>query len=291
MFRNIYQGGFLSILYSCGSSPLKLWDVHVKNGYIRRITDEEIKSLALEIAGTNVATTYIYCPAYPKKALGIKLPFLIIIIKNMKKYFTFEITILDDKDMHRRFRVSNFQTTTRIRPFSTSMPIGLSGGWNQIQFNLSDFTRRAYKDKMPEDFKLFLPVHQKKCVREKDVPKKPSLTLEKILSTEAATVEPEVEKIIEPPITKEPDLIEEAILKVHAEEIEEIIAEKEEKNEEEEEAEQEEEEVKVEETVKEEAESAATIREYKIEEEKENIYASKLEDYVEDEDEEENEND
>ncbi|KYN04715.1 UPF0468 protein C16orf80 like protein [Cyphomyrmex costatus] len=144
MFRNIYQGGFLSILYSCGSSPLKLWDVHVKNGYIRRITDEEIKSLALEIAGTNVATTYIYCPAYPKKALGIKLPFLIIIIKNMKKYFTFEITILDDKDMHRRFRVSNFQTTTRIRPFSTSMPIGLSGGWNQIQFNLSDFTRRAY---------------------------------------------------------------------------------------------------------------------------------------------------
>ncbi|KAL6424338.1 hypothetical protein ACFW04_009856 [Cataglyphis niger] len=144
MFRNTYQGGLLSILYSCGSAPLELWDMHVKNGYIRRITDEEIKSLALEIAGTNVATTYIYCPADPKKALGIKLPFLIIIIKNMKKYFTFEITILDDKDMHRRFRVSNFQSTTRVRPFCTSMPIGLSGGWNQIQFNLCDFTRRAY---------------------------------------------------------------------------------------------------------------------------------------------------
>jgi hypothetical protein len=65
----------------------------VKNGYIRRITDEEIKSLALEIAGTNVATTYIYCPPDPKKILGIKLPYLIIIIKNMKKYFTFEITV------------------------------------------------------------------------------------------------------------------------------------------------------------------------------------------------------
>lgn len=52
--------------------------------------------------------------------------------------------ILDDKDMHRRFRMSNFQSTTRVRPFCTSMPIGLSGGWNQIQFNLSDFTRRAY---------------------------------------------------------------------------------------------------------------------------------------------------
>lgn len=65
----------------------------MKNGYIRRVTDDEVKSLALEIAGTNVTTTYIFCPRGPKKALGIKLPFLIMIIKNMKKYFTFEITV------------------------------------------------------------------------------------------------------------------------------------------------------------------------------------------------------
>lgn len=67
--------------------------IQVKNGYIRRIMDEEIKSLALEIAGTNVATTYIFCPADPKNVLAIRLPFLIIIVKNMKKYFTFEITV------------------------------------------------------------------------------------------------------------------------------------------------------------------------------------------------------
>ncbi|XP_024937307.1 glutamic acid-rich protein-like isoform X2 [Cephus cinctus] len=125
------------------------------------------------------------------------LPFFIMIIKNMKKYFTFEITILDDKNMHRRFRVSNFQSTTKVRPFSTSMPIGLSGGWNQIQFNLADFTRRAYgtnyvettrmqihancrirriyfadrlytEDETPEEFKLFLPMERKKCVREEE---------------------------------------------------------------------------------------------------------------------------
>lgn len=46
--------------------------------------------------------------------------------------------------MHRRFRASNFQSVTKVKPFSTSMPIGLSGGWNQIQFNLAEFTRRAY---------------------------------------------------------------------------------------------------------------------------------------------------
>ncbi|EZA54810.1 hypothetical protein X777_05095 [Ooceraea biroi] len=241
MFRNTYQSGFLSILYSCGSSPLKLWGMHVKNGYIRRITDEEIKSLALEIAGTNVATTYIYCPEDPKKVLGIKLPFLIIIIKNMKKYFTFEITILDDKNMHRRFRVSNFQSTTRVRPFCTSMPIGLSGGWNQIQFNLCDFTRRAYEDKMPEDFKLFLPVHRKKCIREERVPEVevPSVSAEPSIYE----AEVPVEEILEPPrIPEEPVLIEEVAPEVHREEEEKIIVE-EEKEKEEEEAEEEEEEV------------------------------------------------
>ncbi|XP_071858014.1 cilia- and flagella-associated protein 20 isoform X2 [Bombus fervidus] len=213
MFRNKYQHGLMSVLYSCGSRPLELWDMHVKNGYIRRVTDDEVKSLALEIAGTNVTTTYIFCPCDPKKVLGIKLPFLIMIIKNMKKYFTFEITILDDKDMHRRFRMSNFQSTTRVRPFCTSMPIGLSGGWNQIQFNLADFTRRAYgtnyvettriqihancrvrriyfadrlysEDELPEDFKLFKPLQRVKCVREKDVAKEKGKEPEKIETEE-----------------------------------------------------------------------------------------------------------
>lgn len=27
----------------------------------------------------------------------------------MKKYFTFEVTVLDDKNVHRRFRASNYQ--------------------------------------------------------------------------------------------------------------------------------------------------------------------------------------
>merc|ERR1740130_399614 len=61
---------------------------------------------------TNISTTFITCPADPQKTLGIKLPFLVMIIKNLKKYFTFEVQVLE--------------------------------GWNQIQFNLSDFTRRAY---------------------------------------------------------------------------------------------------------------------------------------------------
>lgn len=187
MFKNTFQSGFLSILYSIGSKPLQIWDKKVRNGHIKRITDNDIQSFVLEILGTNVSTTFITCPADPRKTLGIRLPFLIMIVKNMKKYFTFEVQILDDKNVRRRFRASNFQSTTRVKPFICTMPMRLDEGWNQIQFNLADFTRRAYgtsyvetlrvqihancrirrvyfadrlysEDELPAEFKLYLPV-------------------------------------------------------------------------------------------------------------------------------------
>lgn len=144
MFRNTYQKGFLSVFFSIGSKPLSIWQNTVQNGHIKRLTDEDLRSVALEIMGVNVATTYITAPIDPLATLAIKLPFLVLIVKNMRKFFTFEVQILDDRNMRRRFRVSNYQSTTKVKPFCTTMPLGLSAGWNQIQFNLADFTRRAY---------------------------------------------------------------------------------------------------------------------------------------------------
>merc|ERR1719355_480810 len=63
--------------------------------------------------GTNVSTTYVTCPADPNKCLGIKLPFLVMIIKNLKKYFTFEVQVLDDKNIRRRFRALGVLSCTR----------------------------------------------------------------------------------------------------------------------------------------------------------------------------------
>ena len=91
--------------------------------------------------------------------------------------------------MRRRFRASNYQSTTRVKPFICTMPMRLDEGWNQIQFNLSDFTRRAYgsnyietlrvtihancrirriyfsdrlysEEELPPEFKLFLPIQK-----------------------------------------------------------------------------------------------------------------------------------
>merc|ERR1712129_654132 len=126
--------------------------------------------------------------------LGIKLPFLVMIIKNVKKYFTFEVQVKDDKGVRRRFRASNYQSTTRVKPFICTMPMRLDDGWNQIQFNLADFTRRAYgtnyvetlrvqihancrirrvyfsdrlysEEELPAEFKLYLPCSRRASTR------------------------------------------------------------------------------------------------------------------------------
>ena len=98
--------------------------------------------------------------------------------------------VLDDKNVRRRFRASNYQSTTRVKPFICTMPMRLDEGWNQIVFNLADFVRRAYgtnyvetlrvqihancrirrvyfadrlysEEELPPEFKLYLPVQTK----------------------------------------------------------------------------------------------------------------------------------
>lgn len=116
------------------------------------------------------------------------------VVTQLKKYFTFEVQVLDDKNVRRRFRASNYQSTTRVKPFICTMPMRLDEGWNQIQFNLSDFTRRAYgsnyietlrvtihancrirriyfsdrlysEEELPPEFKLFLPIQKQQWCR------------------------------------------------------------------------------------------------------------------------------
>lgn len=76
---------------------------------------------------------------------------------------------------------------TRVKPFICTMPLRMDEGWNQIQLNLADLTRRAYgtnyvetlrvqvhancrlrriyfsdrlysEEELPPEFKLYLPM-------------------------------------------------------------------------------------------------------------------------------------
>lgn len=57
------------------------------------MTDEDLNSVALEVIGSNVATAYIITPIDPRASLAIKLPFIVLIVKNMNKSFSFEVQV------------------------------------------------------------------------------------------------------------------------------------------------------------------------------------------------------
>ncbi|XP_061628812.1 cilia- and flagella-associated protein 20-like isoform X3 [Phyllopteryx taeniolatus] len=148
MFRSTFQGGFLSILYSIGSKPLQIWEIKVKNGHIKRVTDNDINSLVLEVEGSNVSTNYITCPADPRQTLGIKMPFLVMIVKKTRKYFSFEVQVLDDQNLRRRFRI---HANCRIR---------------RVYFTDKQYT----EDELPPEFKLVIPVKKQEASK-KGVPR------------------------------------------------------------------------------------------------------------------------
>ncbi|KAL5570312.1 hypothetical protein UlMin_026887, partial [Ulmus minor] len=78
------------------------------------------------------------------------------------------------------------KAVTRLKPYICTMPLRMDEGWNEIQFNLADFTRRAYgtnhvetlrvqvhtncrlriyfsdhlysEEELPLEFKLYLPM-------------------------------------------------------------------------------------------------------------------------------------
>jgi len=103
------ETGYLSILYAIGPRPLSMWDSSVNNGHLKRLTDADIESPVIELIGANVNKNFITCPADPNTTLGISMHTIVLLIKSLRKYFSFEILILDSKNIKRRFRACNFQ--------------------------------------------------------------------------------------------------------------------------------------------------------------------------------------
>ncbi len=47
--------------------------------------DSDMQSSVLEIAGANISTNFINCPADPNQTLGIKMPYLVLLIKYVRE--------------------------------------------------------------------------------------------------------------------------------------------------------------------------------------------------------------
>ncbi len=48
------------------------------------VRDEDLQSEVVEVMGENIADAYITCPSHPKKTLGIKLPYIVLLVKNVR---------------------------------------------------------------------------------------------------------------------------------------------------------------------------------------------------------------
>ena len=75
------------IFNNFSAKPLQIWDKSVKNGHLKRIMDEDMQSSVIELVGANVSTNFISCPSDPNQTLGIKMPFLVLLIKYVFNYF------------------------------------------------------------------------------------------------------------------------------------------------------------------------------------------------------------
>ena len=151
MFSAFLEGGkagFITVLHSVGSKPLEIWSKHIDSsggGSLTRATDEDIqRGSVVELKGANVSTNYICCPPEGQRTLGITMPYVNLIVKNLSKDFSFEVVILDDSGVRRRFRASNYTSATRVRPFMCSIPMKLDEGWNMVIMNLGAFVKAAY---------------------------------------------------------------------------------------------------------------------------------------------------
>nr|CAD7608984.1 unnamed protein product [Timema genevievae] len=165
MYKDKFQNGFFSVLSSLDNSPLESWTYYVRQGHIKRITDSDLQSQVLELRveedtfiaspGLRHKDTFIASPGgHRHKSLAITLPYLVILLKNLKKYFTFQVDVLDDAGATRKLRASNFRSTVEVTPDLCHMPLRLELGWNQVTLNLDDLMKRAYGSSYVETTRL-----------------------------------------------------------------------------------------------------------------------------------------
>ncbi|XP_037936325.1 cilia- and flagella-associated protein 20-like isoform X1 [Teleopsis dalmanni] len=144
-----------SLLNSIDKRPIWFWGIHKwTDGCVKRITDMELQTLVLQITGSCIDRTFICCPPWTNRYLFIDFPVITMLIKNLKQYFVFEWTIIDDEDKIRRFRASNFCSVARVSPTLCLVPMRLVDGWNRIRFDQSSFAQNAYGTNFRQTIRL-----------------------------------------------------------------------------------------------------------------------------------------
>ncbi|KAJ2746523.1 hypothetical protein GGI20_001298 [Coemansia sp. BCRC 34301] len=142
MLRGVYQSGILTVLNSASSNPLQLWAVaqpaSVEGARIAVERDGDIGEDVVVLESTDLATTFITCPGAASEKLGMKLPYMFMLVKNMDRLFSFEVEALDDRGTVRRLRASNYEAGAMIKNGIGIVPLRLDeNSWNYLTFDIA----------------------------------------------------------------------------------------------------------------------------------------------------------
>jgi len=75
---------------------------------------------------------------------GCKYPYLVLHVKNMSRFMSLELVLLDNTNKLRTFRLSNRRTTAVIEPQTCDLPLDIGDGWQYLCIDLNDMLYRSY---------------------------------------------------------------------------------------------------------------------------------------------------
>ncbi|XP_039308980.1 uncharacterized protein LOC105208012 isoform X2 [Solenopsis invicta] len=139
--------GYMLLLYSVADKPLELWSKHISHGgKVRRMRDDQLhgdRIIEITEPHNNTISTSITIPAKMLDVLNIKLPILVLIIKNLNLRFKL---IVDKKQYRRRFvfMTHNVEKLPNINANVACIPLRLEESWNFLEINLQTLCHEAY---------------------------------------------------------------------------------------------------------------------------------------------------
>ncbi|KAJ2885997.1 hypothetical protein H4R27_000973 [Coemansia aciculifera] len=149
MLRSAYQAGILTLLNSAGSHPLQLWAVvQSTSAEDAQITVErgcDIGENVVTLESPDLATTFISCPKTASEKLGMKLPYMFLMVKSTDQPFSFEVEALDGRGLVRRLRASNYEARARVEDGIGIVPLRLDEGcWNYLTLDIALLLEGAF---------------------------------------------------------------------------------------------------------------------------------------------------
>jgi hypothetical protein len=72
------------------------------------------------------------------------MPFLVIHIKNMVRFLSFEVIFKDTKNINRQITFSNKRSTAVIDGDVANLPLEIGEGWQYINLNIADMSSRCF---------------------------------------------------------------------------------------------------------------------------------------------------